>query len=267
MGLECDIIQSRDATIYLAHDTLYDGIVHYELKAHLREQDRETLGNRFIYQVPDKDVQKLKLKDGQDIPRLRSLFQIMKHYPGRILNLELKGPNTADIAVRTVERAIQEELITPQQILFSSFNLPSLRDLRINAGHRFKIGALLTLNDLPMTQMFPNWPNAPQDAVYVPFVLEDGVLDRTDLREIEPDYLNLEHKSVTMRAVDEISEKFPNTKIILWTAGEPHPDDNPSVIDIVKQLAPTGKLYAVITDFPQELQDHLIKAGIKIKTP
>ncbi len=265
MGLECDVVQSKQGTPYLIHDTLFDGIVKYEMGHHLDDASRATLGDRLIYQTDDAALGAFRLKDGQPLPRLWDLLAMMPQFPGRVLNLELKGPNTADVAVRTVEKAVQQKLVTPQQIVFSSFNLPALRQLRINTGHRFKIGALFTLVGQPMAQMYPNWPNAEPDAYYIPF--DPSVVERSDVREIEPDFFNLERGSVTLGALNVLEHHYPKAKIILWTAGEPHPTENTLLVDTVAELAWTNRLYAVASDFPEWVQKQLIARGVAVKTP
>lgn len=267
MGIECDVVQSRQATAYMVHDTAFNEVVEYELKAQLHEKSRVLAGNRFIYQMTDDEIAQLHLRDGQNMPGLKELLALMPRYPGRILNLELKGPHTVDVTVNTVERAIQEGKLTHQQVVFSSFNFPALLDLREKVGSRFKIGALFALQWQDMAQMYANWPNAPQDAWYVPFRVADGVLERSDLRQIAPDFFHLERSTLTHQGFDAIERLFPDAKITVWTAGEAHPDDNTMLLDTVAEFAPTGKIYAVITDFPQLIQTRLKLRGVKVKLP
>lgn len=264
-GLECDVVQSKQGTLYLAHDTLFDGIVKYELKNHLNAQSRALVGDKFIFQTDDAVLADVMLADHQKLPRLRDLLDMMPSFPGRVLNLELKGPNTVDAAVRTVERAIQDKLVTPEQIVFSSFNFPALRHLRINTGHRFKIGALFTLMDQPLAHMYPNWPGAEPDAAYIPFSVDN--IQRNDVRDIDPDFFNLECGSVTLGALNALEHYFPKARVIIWTAGEPHPDDDPKLLRVVTDLALTRRIHAVISDFPEIVQLRLSNMGVDIKAP
>lgn len=263
MGLECDVIQSRQGTIFLAHDTLFDGMVHYELKVHLDEASKEILGNRFIYQLNDDEISKLRLKDGQPIPQLRQLFEMMPQFPGRVLNLELKGPHTVDITVRAVEKAIQNSLMTPEQIVFSSFNFPALRHLRNQVGTRFKIGVLFSPETARMSQMYPNWPNAEQDAFYMPFSEEN--IGRSDIRDIQPDFFILEQSVLTITNLDLIERSFPDAQIILWPSNDRDPDGNAEYLTLIEKFAPTGKIHAAIMGYPEELSKRLSARGIKIE--
>ncbi len=265
-GLECDVVQSSDGTGYLIHDTLFEGIVRYELKTHLDEKSKQIVGNQFIYQMSDKQIADIRLKDGQPLPRLRQLFELMKKYPNRVLNLELKGPHTADMTVRAVERAIQEGFFTPDNIVFSSFNFPALRHLRQQVGTRFKIGALFEPSDNEnWNRMYPSWPNAEQDAYYVP--ISEKNLQRPDLIDIQPDFFNLERSSVTTRNVDAIDRHFPKAKLIVWPAGEQHPDMDQTTLMLAEAVSVTGKLYAVTTDFPEVVQQRLLARGLPLQLP
>lgn len=265
MGVEADIVQSRDYTPHLAHDTLFGHMVQYEIKTHLDEKSRGVFGDRFIFQVGDDELNALRLKDGQQIPRLRHLLEIMPGYPGRFLNLELKGPSVVDMAVREVERAIHNKKIMPGQIVFSSFNLLALRSLRLNAGSRFKIGIFLRPPEQPMSQMYPNWPMAEQSAYYMPFSVE--LLQRPDIDEIQPDFFHVEYRSLSVESIEAINFFYPKAKIIVWATGEPHPYADRSLIDTVKLYSACENIYAVMTDFPQIVQDMMEQSGIEILKP
>jgi glycerophosphoryl diester phosphodiesterase len=262
MGLETDVILSRQKTIYLTHDTLFTNHVAYELKVHLDEPSKKIVGERFIFQIDDSEIDQLRMVDGQKLAKLDDLFAMMPKYPGRIINLELKGPNTNDVAIAAVEKAVAQNLITSDQIIFSGFNLPGLRDMREKVGDLFKIGALLSLNTQTRTAIYPEWPDAPQDAFYTPFKLEEGIMDNEDLKAINPDYFNLEYKTLSDAGIDAIHKFNPNAKLILWPAGEPHPDEDFYIADIIEKFASTGKIYAVMSDFPELLQKRLEEKGL-----
>ena len=263
-GIECDIVQSRQGTPFLIHDTLFDGIVHYEFTRHLDAASVIDVNNRFIYQMKDDEIGNLRLKDGQAIPRLRQLLERMQYFPKRFLNLELKGPHVTDVTIRVVEKAIQDNLIKPQQIIFSSHNFPALRYLRDQVGTRYKIGILYEPGfGGEFNRMYPNWPNAEQDAFYMPITEEN--LRRVDVQEINPDFFNLAHTETNSDVINMINHYFPKAKVILWTMGESYPDENDSLLEKIMTLLPTQKLYAVITDFPHEVQRRLLEKGVKIK--
>jgi glycerophosphoryl diester phosphodiesterase len=265
MGLECDVVQSKLGTPHLVHDTTFNGITKYELKAQLEENSQSVLQDRFIYQLTDDEIGQLRLKDGQTIPRLQYLLAIMPRFPERFLYLELKGPNVGRVTVRLLERAIRDGLIKPEQIIFSSYNLPTLQSLRQDVGNRYKISTMLTPDDLALSQMYPNWPQAEQNAYYVPFSLQN--LKRADIQEIQPDYLNIECSSLTESALASIHEFYPKTKIVLWCAGEQPPEENGLFLEKILAFYPTKKLFAVVSDFPDMMQYCLAKNGVNLKMP
>ena len=266
MGLETDVIQSKEKTVYLAHDTVFLDRVNYELKSHLDGASQQLLQDRFIFQLSDNEAKRLKLKDGQSLPTLEDVLQLLAKYPGRFLNLELKGPDTFHGALRTVEQAIDKKIVAEEQILFSSFNLPELALARKEQGDRFRIGALFSMKTQTKNRLFPDWPGATQDAYYTPFRPEE-VLELDVVKAIDPDYFHLERNSVTRDDIAAIEKHYPKALISLWCVGENHPDDNPDFINIIENLAPTGKIYAVMSDFPEAVQEHCLRRGLDIKTP
>lgn len=264
-GLECDVVQSLQNTPFLVHDTLFNGIAKYELKSQLDEPSQQIVKDRYIFQLGNEELENLRLKDGQTIPRLSHLLKLMPDFTDRVLTLELKGPNVADSTLKTVENAIHKKFIQPAQIIFASYNLPTLHDLRLNTGRRFKISVMLTPADLQLAQMYPNWPNAEQNAYYVPFSMQ--ALQRADIRTIDPDFLHIEARSLTAETLETIHESIPNSRVILWCAGEKHPDINRFFVDKITQFSGSKTIFAVISDFPEAVQKELIGQGIDIAKP
>lgn len=264
-GVEADVVQSLEHTPYLVHDTLFNGITKYDLKSHLDEAGQALAQDRFIFQMTTDEVDGLCLRDGQEIPRLYDLLKIMPEYPGRKLNLEMKGPHVTDHAVRVVEHAIRKKLIQPQQVIFSSYSLPALQNLRLNVGQRFRIAVMLMPDNLALSPMFPNWPHAEQNAYYVPFSLQ--ALQRAEIREIEPDYLYLETRSVTDDMLDYLREHYRHTRLLLWCMGERHPKEDDSFASMVERLAPSRMVAAVISDFPLAMQEILLERQVNIRLP
>jgi len=265
MGVECDIVQSRQNTPFLIHDTLFNGMVKYELQNHLAETSKAAVQDRFIFQMNDDEIAALKLRDGQEIPKLKNFLRLLSDYPDRFANLELKGPHVADPALDVVEQAIHHKLIKPSQVIFSSFNLPALRSLRMNNGSRFQIGISFMVADQPMTQMYPNWPLAEQNAYYVPFSID--ALQRPDIIDINPEFFNLEYRSLDTDSIEAIHHFFPRAKIILWYSGEPYPSVYSPLADAVETYMASDKIFAVITDYPLATQAILQERGIEVITP
>jgi glycerophosphoryl diester phosphodiesterase len=263
-GLECDVVQSRQGTPYLVHDTLFKGMVHYELKAQLDDASRALVGQKFINQMNDDEIDALRLKDGSFIPKLHQLLVIMVDYPRRVLNLELKGPSTGDAAIRTVEKAVRNGFISPDQIVFSSFNFPALRHLRNQVGSRYEISAIFEPTDGELlNRMYPSWPSAEQDAFYIP--ANETNLRRADIVEVQPDFINLEYNTLTTYKLDLFARHFPKAKIILWTISERHPSEDQGYLQMIESLSTAGRLHAAITDFPQEMQARLLARNVRLE--
>lgn len=265
MGLETDVIQSASGTAYLTHDTLFLDKVVYEMKKHLDEPSKILLGDRRIYQLSDTEAQQLKLLDGQNLATMRQLLELTQFYPQRVLNFELKGPHTTDVALKTVREAIKRGYVTPEQIVFSSFNLPQMAELRARVGNEFKLAAILSMKTQTKSLLFPEWENTPQDGFYTPFNPPEDVLQSDVIRKINPDYFHLERNSVTLQDIDLITKYYPAAKVGIWCIGEPHPDDDEQVVNVAATLAASGKLYAVMTDYPAEMQKHLIARNVPVK--
>lgn len=262
MGLETDVILSKQKTIYLTHDTLFSDRVYYELKVHLDPASHSIVGDRFIFQMNDDEIAKLRMVDGSKLAKLDDLLALMPEYPDRILNLELKGPNVNESSLLAVEKAIEKNQIKPEQFIFSSFNLPAVRAMREKTGKKYQIGAILAMNWQTKTIMYPEWPNAPQDAFYTPFKLDENIMENPDLIAINPDYFIIEYGSLTEDGVEAIHKFNPDAKIILWPFNEKHPQEDTFIIDVIEKFAPSGKIYAAMSDFPDILQQKLQEKGL-----
>jgi glycerophosphoryl diester phosphodiesterase len=262
MGLETDVILSKQKTIHLTHDTLFSDRVYYELKVHLDPSTHHIVGDRFIFQMDDDEIARLRMVDGSQFAKLDDLFALMPDYPDRLINLELKGPNVNEVSILAVEKAIRNNQIKADQIIFSSFNLPAVKAMREKVGKDYKIGAILAMNWQTKTLMFPQWPDAPQDAFYTPFKLEENIMQNADLIAIDPDYFILEYGTLTEAGIEAIDKFNPRAKIILWPYNEKHPDEDRYIVDIIEKFAPSGKIHAVMSDFPDQLQRILEEKGL-----
>lgn len=263
-GVECDVVQSRLKTPYLVHDTLFNGMVQYELRRQLDEASAAWLQDRFIFNLTDDEIEALRLADGQPIPALRDLLALMRDYPDQYVNLELKGPHVTDITIRAVERAIHRGGLTPKQVIFSSYSIPALRGLRAGVGTRFRVSLSFLVASQPMAQMYPNWPLAEQQAYYVPFSIE--ALQRPDIVDIQPDFFNVDVTSMTLETLEAIHFFYPKARIILWCSGEGDPAVDTRLADLTETYLPSGKLFSVLSDYPMDLRVALERRGIALMT-
>lgn len=265
MGFECDVVQSRTNTPFVVHDTLFDGMVQYELRRQLDDASIDMIGDRFIFQLDNPEIRALRLKDGQAIPRLQDVLELFQHRPTQFINLELKGPNVFKSAIRSVERAIYHRHITPEQVIFSSFNIPALHSLRKDAGHRFRISLSFMVAHQHLAQMYPNWPLAEQDAYYVPFSVD--ALQRPDMVDICPDFFNIDVTCMNVEALEAIHFFYPQARIILWCSGEMPPEIDTRLVDTAQIYAASGKLFAIVSDYPMNVQHVLQQRGISVISP
>jgi glycerophosphoryl diester phosphodiesterase len=93
--------------------------------------------------VRDKSLAYLRSLDagkGQRIPILSEIFDSVNSRAG--INVELKGPKTAGLAVSLIEEYVRERQWTYEQFIVSSFNRRQLRKVRKLNPH-IKIGILI----------------------------------------------------------------------------------------------------------------------------
>ncbi|HEY1096789.1 MAG TPA: hypothetical protein VGF14_06065 [Alphaproteobacteria bacterium] len=271
-GLETDAVRAG-SDIFLIHDTIFIEQVDYELARHMDEKSQKLLAEQqqqppYLYKLTDNVASQLHLKDGTLIPRLTEMLQLLSKYPHHTLNLELKGPSVWQPALAIIEKAVTDGMITRDQIVFSSFAHPPLMELRQKVGTLYKIGCLFAKETQTLTPTFSNWPDlsdADKAGHYIPFSKE--ALENDVLKAIQPDYFNIENSVARMENLDLIAAKFPAAKIIMWAlgaVGEENPLTNNSVTNKVQELYPTGKIHAVITDFPVEMKSVFKKHSIPV---
>lgn len=271
-GYETDVVGQPDVLVEV-HDTLFTDKVNYELAHHLDEKSQALLASQpqqppYLYKLDKTIIRQLTLKDGSKLPDVHGSLSELAKYPQATINLELKGPSTWQPALKMVDEFVMNGHIRADQIVFSSFNHHALAELRQAAQDTYKIGLLYAREVQTLTPTFPDWPDiseADRKGMYVPFSMQ--AIQDPLLKDIRPDYFNLERSAVRLDTIEAIAATFADAKIIMWTAGEEHPDRNSALVDTVKAVYPTGKLHAVITDFPTEIMGHLKGADIPVKSP
>lgn len=125
--IEIDVHLTRDQNLVVIHDTTVD---------------RTTDGQGAVADLTLAEIKQLDAGKGERIPTLQEVIDLVR---GKVvLQIELKGPDTAEPVVRTVERNSIEN-----EILLTSFVHDRLREARrLNPG--LALGAL--------------WSNPPDDA-------------------------------------------------------------------------------------------------------
>lgn len=254
-GFETDTIKSRDGDVFLAHDTVFIEKVEYELSRHLDDASKTILGDRRIDQLSTQEAEKLILQTvGSPLPKLAAILQYAASFPEAILNLELKGEDTAKDVIKTVDAAVKAGFISYKQVVISSFNHAQLLQTR-NINPDIPIGVLFAAHFQPTGNKLYPWSTR-DDNCYIPF---DMAIVKNDLiRDINPEFFNLENTDMTPQNAVEILALFPEARGMLWWLPnrEIHPQDNTELWQKIKQPPLTKFLHTIISDYPEAMKKH-----------
>ena len=106
---------------------------------HDNKLDRTTNGHGSIYNVPFNKIRKLNAGRGQHIPTLDEVIELVdKRVP---INIELKGPNTAESVSKIIDKYLSQGWIS-NHFLISSFDHVELTKFRLLKPD-VRIGALI----------------------------------------------------------------------------------------------------------------------------
>ena len=98
---------------------------------HDHRVDRTTNGEGRVLEHSYSRLRSLDAGEGEPIPTLEDALQLVK---GRVqVNIELKGPRTAEAVARIIEGFLQRPEWTKEHFLVSSFDHHELRDFRTAA--------------------------------------------------------------------------------------------------------------------------------------
>jgi glycerophosphoryl diester phosphodiesterase len=124
-GVEIDVMKSKDDEIFVIHDD--------DVSLHSKKD------KGLISKLNAEDIRKVRVGDWYKIPSLNEVLDIFERkFPSAILNIELKGDNTAKDTLRT----IKVRNFNIDKILFSSFKYDELRIIR-KVEKKAKIGLLI----------------------------------------------------------------------------------------------------------------------------
>lgn len=106
---------------------------------HDENVSRTTNGTGFLQDLTLKQLQQLDAGSGQQVPTLWQVLQLVNNQA--LLNIELKGADTAETLVALLKKAETELGTKPDKLLISSFNHHLLKQIQ---NHRpdLKLGAL-----------------------------------------------------------------------------------------------------------------------------
>lgn len=272
-GIETDVCQSADGKIYFVHDTLYIDVLKYDFLTHIHPDDKDKVGDKRIDQLESSFIDTLHLNHPSKpkIPSWDDLVVLHRKYPESIINLELKGHDTAKV----IYKALESSEIDPSKFIISSFNHPELVKFRGLAGDKYKIGALMATPFQEKERMHP-WDTASkEDLGYYTPLREDffaqGCCEKALLDQINPDFFNIgqrigqdedgqwqseKYDDVGIKNIEMIKSYFPNADIILWTlVSNATPQKCEFFIKKIDDLVKKGLLYAYITTHPREMKE------------
>lgn len=261
-GLETDAVLSGDNNnIFLIHDTdATTGVVHYEFKRHLHPDCHKLVGDMRIDQLPDSCITKLILKNGDKIPQLPALLELLKEHPNGLLNIELKAQNTA----ASVAALLVSKQVSAEQIFISSFNHPELLAFR-KLAPRYKIGLLLLEAAKPEPILMFPWLDDQPNSYYQPF--RESYLRSALVQTIQPDYIGLNSLDLSSTTFDTIAAALPRAQTYVWWYAlyDSNPDNMPeSTFALLAALnRDKANIIAAISSYPQKLATALTQRGLR----
>jgi glycerophosphoryl diester phosphodiesterase len=95
---------------------------------HDEKVNRTTNGQGFVAKKTLTELEELDAGKGEKIPTLEEVLDLVK---GQVkVNIELKGPNTAEPTLKVIKKYIKKKKWTYDDFLISSFDSPELEVLR-----------------------------------------------------------------------------------------------------------------------------------------
>ncbi|MFJ6921609.1 MAG: glycerophosphodiester phosphodiesterase family protein [Lactobacillus gallinarum] len=111
-GVEFDVHMTKDKVPVVMHD---------------EEIDRTTDGSGYIKDYTLNEIRKFHLKNGEPVPMLRELFEILQD-KDLYINLEFKTNKIHDKGIEAIVLALVKEYRFVHPIIFSSFNYQTLKN-------------------------------------------------------------------------------------------------------------------------------------------
>lgn len=119
-GVEFDVHMTKDKGPVVMHD---------------EEIDRTTDGSGYIKDYTLNEIRKFHLKNGEPVPMLRELFEILQD-KDLYINLEFKTNKIHDKGIEAIVLALVKEYRFVHPIIFSSFNYQTLKNCQQIDPHR-----------------------------------------------------------------------------------------------------------------------------------
>lgn len=262
-GVETDVICSADGQPYLIHDSSIKYIPHikswasYDLRRNLDDRSARRVGKWNFNRLYSWQIDELRLKGGERIPKLSELFELASSLPRvheKIFNLELKAPRTAGAVIKAIDQAEAQGQIDRAQVIVTSFDHDEV-GVAQKLDPALHTGLIFWHDDIWGCRLYP-WEKGNQ-AEAKPMVLHS--LEDPDIRKIMPDHFVVPAQGLSWvyaRAVR--NDLYPESSFIVWTAGkEPMPEKNKALRRVLNDPETASCISAVITNHPREMKRFL----------
>lgn len=256
-GIETDVSLSADGTPFLIHDIghlnirkIYSRTINM-LKYCLDRASEKKLKGRRIDQIPDDEIDTLRLKKGAKIPRLSELFNLAAKYPGKHIDLELKGSDTLKPVLKEIDRAVKKGQITRSQITLTSFDHHAIAEAAQLAPD-IRRGVIFSgKGKKSNTPIYP-WSKNNQHRCYTPF--NDKAITGKTMKSAAPDVAVMHASALSIKKIKSLKSQFPSIKIAIWESSKKHPYKNKTLKKVLSHPKIAPHIDAVITDHPTELK-------------
>ena len=242
-GLETDVVCSADGVPYLLHNATQHFIPYVFSWVSTNGPD--------IRHMHSSEVDEIVLKDGNDILRLSDLFIFSARMKERkILNLELKAPETARPVLEVIDFAEKKNWIDRTQVIVSSFDHNEIAMVQ-RLDPSIKTGLIFRQDSVRPCRLYPWSEKYPAQAL--PISIKN--LENEQIRKIMPDYFVLPVQGLTEIYSDAVAQEYSKSSFMVWTAGkEPLPEHNRRLLEKLSDPVIGPRISAVITNHPQEMK-------------
>ncbi len=261
-GIETDAVISADKAVFLCHELRSINIPHLfsrstsALKRHLNRASAKLAGTRRIDQMTAKEVDRLQLKKNAPLASLAALFTLAANYPGKTINIELKGHGALEPTLAEIDKAVAAGKISREQIILTSFDHAAIAKAKILAPD-IKRGLIFARQDLRDKRMYP-WLKGNLSRYDH---LSGRTLRGKTAQEAAPDYFVMTGGALNARAIAKIRRYFPAAKIMIWTMKDPEHDKGLQKKLNNAALAP--HIDTIISDFPDRMVKYLKNKGLR----
>lgn len=285
-GLETDVVRTRDAVPYLLHDRTMRYLPHVwsrtfsTWKKNLDIMSHMEVGRREFHQLYSCEADHLYLKYGHNIPRLSHLFSLLAGHENRrvldralenpesyfsaeahhdencedrkIINLELKAPETARPTLEAINFAVGKGQIAYSQIIISSFDHNEIAFLqKVDPYLSIRTGLIFWHDSIRPGRLYPRSEKYLSKAL--PVSVEN--LKSESVRRVLPDYFILPVQGLRAEYNEVVAAEYPESRFIVWTPGrEPLPHRNKILEEKLSDPDMGPRIAAIITNHPEEMK-------------